>query len=95
MDVLALGLIAGVFEAIPYQGPIMRAVPARLFALIRGGMSPFWVSLAYLAVQVLENKVISPLVFAHSMKLDSMAGIFSILIAQQWPPDEPVIEICF
>jgi predicted PurR-regulated permease PerM len=80
VDALALGLIAGVFEAIPYLGPILSAVPALLFALGEGGMTAFWVLLAYLAVQVLENNVISPLIMAHSMKLHSLAVIFSMLL---------------
>jgi predicted PurR-regulated permease PerM len=80
VDALALGLIAGVFEAIPYVGPILSAVPALLFALGEGGMTPFWVLLAYLAVQTLENNVISPLIMAHSMKLHSVAVIFSMLL---------------
>ncbi len=61
VDALVLGLIAGVFEAIPYLGPILSAVPALLFAMGEGGMTPLWVLVAYLAVQVLENNVICPL----------------------------------
>ena len=80
VDALALGLIAGVFEAIPYLGPILSAVPALLFAMGEGGMTPLWVLLAYLAVQVLENNVISPLIMARSMKLHSVAVIFSMLL---------------
>ena len=80
VDALVLGLIAGVFEAIPYLGPILSAVPALLFAIGEGGMTPFWVLLAYLAVQVLENNVISPLIMARSMKLHSVAVIFSMLL---------------
>jgi predicted PurR-regulated permease PerM len=68
VDALVLGRIAGVFEAIPYLGPILSAVPALLFALGEGGMTPVWVLLAYLAVQALENNVIAPLIMAHSMK---------------------------
>jgi len=80
MDALVLGVIAGVFEAIPYLGPILSAVPALLFAMGEGGMTPFWVLLAYLAVQVLENNVICPLIMARSMKLHSVAVIFSMLL---------------
>src|SRR5690606_27247141 len=47
MDALVLGLIAGVFEAVPYIGPILSAVPALLFALGEGGATPLWVLLAY------------------------------------------------
>jgi len=80
VDALVLGVIAGLFEAIPYLGPILSAVPALLFAMGEGGMTPFWVLLAYLAVQVLENHVICPLIMARSMKLHSVAVIFSMLL---------------
>jgi predicted PurR-regulated permease PerM len=80
VDALALGLFAGAFEAIPYMGPILSALPALLFALGEGGMTTVWVLLAYLAVQVLENNIISPLIMAHSMKLHSVAVIFSMLL---------------
>ena len=43
-------------------------------------MTPIWVLLAYFAVQVLENNVISPLIMARSMKLHSVAVIFSMLL---------------
>ena len=80
VDALVLGVIAGLFEAVPYLGPILSAVPALLFAMGEGGMTPFWVLLAYLAVQVLENNIICPLIMARSMKLHSVAVIFSMLL---------------
>jgi predicted PurR-regulated permease PerM len=80
LDALVLGLIAGVFEAVPYLGPLLSAVPALFFALGVGGMSPIWVLLVYLGVQLLENNVISPLIMARSMKLHPVAVIFSMLL---------------
>jgi predicted PurR-regulated permease PerM len=81
MDALVLGLIAGVLEAIPYIGPLLSAVPALLFALGKGGMTPVWVVLAYLAVQALENNVILPLIMARGMKVHPVAVIFSMLLS--------------
>jgi len=80
MDALVLGLIAGVLEAIPYLGPILSAVPALLFAVGKGGMTPLWVVLAYISVQALENNVILPLIMARSMKLHPVAVLFSMLL---------------
>jgi predicted PurR-regulated permease PerM len=80
VDALVLGLIAGLFESIPYLGPTLAAVPALLFALGEEGTTSFWVLLAYLAVQVLEHNVISPLIVARSMKLHSVAVISSMLL---------------
>jgi predicted PurR-regulated permease PerM len=79
-DALVLGLIAGVFEAVPYLGPLLSAVPALFFALAQGGMTALWVALVYLGVQLLENNLISPLIMARSMKLHPVAVIFSMLL---------------
>jgi predicted PurR-regulated permease PerM len=80
LDALVLGLIAGVFEAVPYLGPLISAVPALFFALAQGGMTALWVSLVYLGVQLLENNLISPVIMARSMKLHPVAVIFSMLL---------------
>ena len=80
VDALVLGVIAGLFEAIPYLGPTLAAVPALLFALGEGGAISLWVLFAYLAVQLLEHNMISPLIMARSMKLHSVAVIFSMLL---------------
>ncbi len=77
---LILGMIAATFEAIPYLGPLLSAVPAVLFALSKGGLTPVWVALAYLAVQLLENNVIIPQIMARGMKLHPVAVIFAILL---------------
>jgi predicted PurR-regulated permease PerM len=80
VDALVLGMIAGVFEAIPYLGPTLSAVPALLLALGEGDMTPLWVLFAYFAVQIFENNVILPFVMARGMKLHPVAVIFSMLM---------------
>jgi predicted PurR-regulated permease PerM len=79
-DALVLGLVAGLFEAIPFIGPLLSAVPALLLAIGVGGMTPIWVILAYVAVQALENNVILPLIMARGMKVHPVAVIFSMLL---------------
>jgi len=79
MNALALGLIAGMLEAVPYLGPLLAAVPALLLAISKGGMTPVWVALAYTLVQALENNVILPFIMARNMKLHPVAVIFSML----------------
>lgn len=81
VDALVLGLIAGILESVPFVGPILSAVPALLLALGKGGMTPLWVVLAYLAIQALENNLILPLIVARSMKLHPVAVIFSMLLS--------------
>jgi len=79
-DALVLGVIAAALEAVPYLGPMLAAVPALLFAVGKGGMTPLWVVLAYMAIQALENNVILPLIMARGMKLHPVAVIFSMLL---------------
>jgi len=79
-DALILGVIAGVMAAIPFLGPVLSAVPALLLSLDKGGMTPLWVLLAYLAIQALEGNVIQPFVMARGMRLHPVTVIFSMLL---------------
>ena len=80
-DALVLGLVAGLFEAIPFIGPILSCLPALLLAFGQGGLTPLWVILAYLAVQALENNIIHPYIMSRGMKLHPLAVIFSMLLS--------------
>ncbi len=80
MDAMVLGLTAAVLEVIPFLGPIFSIVPALLLALGKGGMTSLWVAVAYIAVQALENNVISPFIMARSMKVHPLSVIFSMLL---------------
>jgi predicted PurR-regulated permease PerM len=79
-DALVLGLIAGILEAVPFLGPILSSVPALLLALGMGGMTPLWVAIIYVIIQLLENNIIVPFIMAGGMKLHPTAVIFSMLL---------------
>lgn len=81
MDALVLGLTAAILEVVPFLGPILSTVPALLLALGKGGMTPLWVLIAYVAVQALENNVVIPFIMARTMKLHPLAVIFSMLLS--------------
>jgi predicted PurR-regulated permease PerM len=81
MDALVLGLVACVLEAIPFLGPILSAVPALLLAVGKGGLTPLWVVLVYIAVQAFENNVIMPYIMARRLKLHPLAVVFSMLFS--------------
>jgi|AntRauTorckE6833_2_1112554.scaffolds.fasta_scaffold09984_3 predicted PurR-regulated permease PerM len=80
-DAILLGLIACLFSAIPFLGPLLTLIPALLLAIGEGGMTPVWVVLAYLAIQALEGNVILPLIMSRGMKLHPVAVIFSMLVS--------------
>ncbi|MHB2205770.1 AI-2E family transporter [Methylobacterium sp. CM6257] len=58
---LALGLIAGITEFVPYLGPIVAAVPALLAAVSQGPGLVLWTLGSYLAIHLFEGNVLMPL----------------------------------
>ena len=66
---LALGLIAGAFDFVPFVGPIVAAVPGVLVSLDAGLTHASSVALLYLAIQVFEGYILTPLIEQRSVKL--------------------------
>jgi predicted PurR-regulated permease PerM len=59
---LALGVIAGLAEFVPYVGPIVAAVPAILVATTQGMNAVWWTAIAYILIHQLEGNLIAPLI---------------------------------
>jgi predicted PurR-regulated permease PerM len=72
---IALGIIAGLLEFIPYVGPILSAVPAIAMALVDGPEKAIYVALAYTAIQQLEGVVLQPLLMKEGLKLPPVVTI--------------------
>jgi predicted PurR-regulated permease PerM len=90
---LLLGLIAGIFEILPYVGPILGAIPAIVVALLADPWSALWVAIAFFGIQQVENLVLVPRISGESVKLhpamvmvvlvvgNELAGFWGMLIA--------------
>jgi predicted PurR-regulated permease PerM len=74
---IALGIIAGFLEFIPYAGPILSAVPAVAMALVDGPEKALWVVAAYTAIQQLEGLVLQPLLMKEGLALPPVLTILS------------------
>lgn len=72
---IALGLIAGLLEFIPYVGPILSAIPAIAMALVDGPEKALYVTLAYIAIQQLEGLVLHPLLMKEGLELPPVVTI--------------------
>ena len=59
---LALGVIAGLAEFVPYVGPIVAAIPALLVATTQGVHSVLWTAMAYFLIHQIEGNLVAPLV---------------------------------
>ena len=66
---LALGVVAGLLNFIPYLGPLMSFVPAALLSLSLGVQTLLWVLGLYVLVQALESYVVTPLIQQQAVAL--------------------------
>lgn len=66
---LALGLLAGVLDFIPYIGPLLAATPAVLIAFSQSPALALSVAVLFIALQCAESYLLSPLVERRSVAL--------------------------
>jgi predicted PurR-regulated permease PerM len=74
---LALGLLAGLMEFVPYIGPFVAAIPAILVGFAEGPQLALWIALLFLAIQSLESYVLAPLVQHRAVYLPPAVVLFS------------------
>lgn len=77
---LILALVAGLFEIIPYLGPLMSAIPAVFFAFAQSPSKAVMVVGLYFLIQQAENHLIVPKVMGKSVGLNPIVVILAILI---------------
>jgi predicted PurR-regulated permease PerM len=77
---LVLAIIAGLFEVLPFVGPILGAIPAVLVALLSDPGSAIWVALAFFGIQQIENLVLAPRIAGESVKLHPAAVMVVIVV---------------
>lgn len=66
---IALGLIAGLAEFVPFIGPLLAAVPILVVALAKDPQTALYALLVVLVVQQLESNLITPLVQRRAVEL--------------------------
>lgn len=76
---LLIGLICGIFDLIPYFGPVIGAVPSILIALTNSPAMAVKVALVILIVQQLEGNIISPKLMGDSVGLHPLWIVFALL----------------
>jgi predicted PurR-regulated permease PerM len=75
----ALGLIAGLFEFIPYVGPILGAIPGILVAATQGLDTVLWTAAAYTLIQQVEGHLIAPLISREMVYIPPLVLILGIV----------------
>ncbi len=90
---LTLGIIAGLFELIPYLGPWLAAIPAILMAFMLSPWHVLAVAGLYLGIHILEGYIVLPLVqrrvvlmppvvtLVSQVLLGELLGILGVFVA--------------
>lgn len=76
---LALGLLAGLLEIIPFFGPILAAVPGILLALLVSPTHALLAAVLYFLIQQAEGNLITPIIQQHAVELPPALLLFSLL----------------
>lgn len=77
---LVLALFAGVFEFVPYVGPIISAIPAVFLAFAESPVKALLVLVLYIIIQQLENQVLVPKIMQKAVGLNPVVVIVVMLI---------------
>ena len=72
---VALGIIAGLLEFVPYFGPILSSLPAIAMGLLDGPEKALWVALTYVAIQQIEGNVLTPVLMKEGLDLPPVLTI--------------------
>ncbi len=79
-DALLLSLFMGVFEILPYIGPVLASIPILLSTLPQGIYPAMLSLLLVIAVQQIEGNFVSPYFTASSTSIHPLAAIISVFI---------------
>ncbi len=77
---ILLGFIAGILNIIPLLGPIIGAIPAALAALFISPLKALLVILLFIAIQQIDNYVISPNVMKYQVGVHPGIIILSLMV---------------
>lgn len=76
---ILLGVWAGLTEFIPYVGPVLGMIPSVVAGLAVSPLTGVEVVIAFLAIQQLENAVLSPKIMGESVGLHPLTVMASVL----------------
>ncbi len=77
---LPFAVIAALLEIVPIIGPALAGVPPALVALAIDPHLFFWVVIAIIIVQQIENHLIVPLVIGHGVSLHPVSVMFAVTV---------------
>ena len=77
---LALGVLVGVFNLIPYFGPVLATVPVLAAALLDGWQTALFAGAVLITVQQLDGMLISPRILGNLTGLSPAVVLISVYV---------------
>lgn len=77
---LLLALLAGIFEMVPYVGPIISVIPAAIISFAQSPILGGAVLALYLIIQQIENHVLVPKIMQKVTGLNPIVSILALLV---------------
>jgi predicted PurR-regulated permease PerM len=77
---LALGLLAGLAEFVPFVGPVVAAAPAVLLAFSVDWATGLWALGLYVAIQQLEGNIVTPIVQRRVAEVPAAVTLFAVMV---------------
>ena len=78
-NAMALGVLAGVLEAVPLIGPALAAAPALILALPLGGDTVLLVIGLAMLLQLIENNVLMPRIMQYAIGASALVNLLAVL----------------
>ena len=77
---LILGIIAGLFEFIPYLGPIFSGFIAISLTFFQSPIKALLVLILYIVIQAMENNILVPKIMQRAVGLNPVISIIALLV---------------
>ena len=78
--IFMIGLLAAIFDIIPYFGPIIGAAPAVLLAILQSPWLTAKVILLFVVIQQIEGNIIHPKIIGENIGLHPLSVIFFVFV---------------
>ena len=79
-DAVLLSVFMGIFEVLPYLGPILAAIPILLSAMMQGTKTMLLALGVIVVMQQIESNVIGPYFTASSTSVHPLAAILAVFV---------------
>jgi predicted PurR-regulated permease PerM len=75
---LALGIIAGLMELVPFYGPVVASIPAIGVALLESPQKALYVAILYIVIQQFEGNILTPLLLKKRLEVPPVLTIVAV-----------------